>query len=354
MYVRARAKPQAAETIAFIMLIGLTYDLQQDYLDLGYSEEQTAEFDSLSTIEGIEDVLRAMDGGGHETDRIGRVTNLVERLARGDRWHLVFNVAEGLHGIGRESQVPALLDAYEIPYTFSDPLVCALTLHKGMAKRIVRDLGIPTADFAVIAREADIAGVNLPLPLFAKPVAEGTSKGITRDSKIDSPAQLASTCRRLLADFPQGVLLERYLPGREFTVGIVGTGDAARAIGVMEVLLLEGAESEGYSYANKHDWVGKLGYRLITGPLGEEAIDLALRAWRGLGCRDGGRVDVRQDDTDRLNFIEVNPLPGINPQISDLTILANLAGWKYPQLIGAILESALQRVKTQPLAVSRG
>jgi D-alanine-D-alanine ligase len=333
------------------MLIGLTYDLQQDYLDEGYSEEATAEFDSLTTIEGIEDVLRAM---GHEVDRIGRVTALVERLSRGDRWDLVFNIAEGLHGIGRESQVPALLDAYEIPYTFSDPLVCALTLHKGIAKRIVRDLGLATADFAVVAREADIAGVHLPLPLFAKPVAEGTSKGITRDSKIDSPAQLASTCKRLLAEFPQGVLLERYLPGREFTVGIVGTGEAAQAIGVMEVLLLEGAESEGYSYANKHDWVGKLGYRLITGALADEAIDLALRAWRGLGCRDGGRVDVRQDHAGRLNFIEVNPLPGINPQISDLTILANLAGWKYPQLIGAIVESALQRVKRQPLAASRG
>src|SRR5688572_3644321 len=129
------------------MLIGLTYDLRQDYLDDGYTPEQTAEFDSRVTIDGIESALRDL---GHQTDRIGRVTWLVERLARGDRWDLVFNIAEGLHGIGREAQVPALLDAYSIPYTFSDPLVCTISLHKPTTKRVVRDLGIPTPDFWVV------------------------------------------------------------------------------------------------------------------------------------------------------------------------------------------------------------
>ena len=141
------------------LLVGLTYDLRQDYLDAGYSDEQTAEFDRLDTIEAIEYVLHQM---GHQADRIGRVTTLVERLARGDRWDMVFNIAEGLHGIGRESQVPALLDAYEIPYTFSDPLVCAMTLHKGMAKRIVRDLGLPTAKFVVVENEHDITHATHP------------------------------------------------------------------------------------------------------------------------------------------------------------------------------------------------
>src|SRR5688572_27418085 len=158
------------------MLIGLTYDLRQDYLDDGYTAEQTAEFDSHITIDAIESALRGL---GHQTDRIGRVTSLVERLARGDRWDLVFNIAEGLHGIGREAQVPALLDAYSIPYTFSDPLVCALSLHKALAKRVVRDLGLPTADFTVIEAPADSARVTLPFPLFAKPIAEGTSKGVS-------------------------------------------------------------------------------------------------------------------------------------------------------------------------------
>lgn len=325
------------------MLIGLTYDLQQDYLDAGYSEAETAEFDSIVTIEGVEDVLRAM---GHETDRVGRATSLMERLVRGDRWDLVFNICEGLHGFGREALVPALLEAYEIPCTFSDPMVCALTLHKGMAKRVVRDLGLPTADFAVVNDESDIARVALPFPLFAKPVAEGTSKGVTRESKCDSPAQLAKTCRALLEQFQQPVLVETYLSGREMTVGIVGTGDSARVIGAMEVKALKhmGAETEGYSYANKHDWVGKLEYAIVRDSMASEAHALALAAWRGLGCRDGGRVDLRADASGKLNFIEVNPLPGIHPQISDLTILNNLCGFKYPDLIGAIVNSAMMRV----------
>jgi D-alanine-D-alanine ligase len=337
--------PSKIKKIEIGMLIGLTYDLQQDYLDAGYSEEETAEFDSLVTIEGIEDVLHAM---GHESDRIGRASALMERLVRGDRWDLVFNICEGLHGLGRESLVPALLEAHGIPYTFSDPLVCALTLHKGMAKRVVRDLGLPTAEFFVVGSDADISRVNLPFPLFAKPIAEGTSKGVTGDSKCDTPEQLARTCRWLLAQFRQPVLVETYLPGREMTVGIVGTSDAARVLGVMEVFLLKdkGAEGEGYSYANKHDWVGKLDYAIVTDAIALEAHALALAVWRGLGCRDGGRVDLRADVSGRLNFIEVNPLAGIHPQISDLTILNNLSGFKYPDLIGAIVNSALERVKS--------
>jgi D-alanine-D-alanine ligase len=257
---------------------------------------------------------------------------------------MVFNIAEGLHGMGREAQVPAILDLFQVPYTFSDPLVCALTLHKGLTKRVVRDLGLPTAEFAIVEREADIGGVDLQFPLFAKPVAEGTSKGVTKRSKIDTPAQLAPVCRHLLEQFRQPVLVETYLPGRELTVGIVGTGQEARALGAMEVILLAGAEPESYSYENKHNWVGNMRYEMATGALLDEASAIALAAWRGLGCRDGGRVDLRQDAAGLLNFIEVNPLPGINSQYSDLPILANLAGWTYPQLIGAIVESAARRM----------
>lgn len=322
------------------MLIGLTYDLRQDYLDAGFGEEETAEFDRLDTIEGIE---RALHELGHETDRIGRVTVLVERLARGDRWDLVFNIAEGQYGIGREAQVPAILDAYQIPYTFSDPLVSALTLHKGMTKRVIRDLGLPTPRFAVVEHERDIAAVTLSFPLFAKPVAEGTSKGVRKESKITSALDLDRVCRKLLKEFKQPVLVEEYLPGREVTVGIVGTGDDAEVIGVMEVLLHEGAEQEGYSYKNKKDWIGKISYRLADGAFGEEAKQLALAAWKGLGCRDAGRIDLRQDASGKLNFIEVNPLPGINPELSDLPILATMAGWTYTRLIDRLMQSAIKR-----------
>lgn len=331
------------------MLIGLTYDLRQDYLDAGYGEEETAEFDRPDTIDAIEGALREL---GHETDRIGSVSALVERLAppRGDRWDLVFNIAEGLHGIGREAQVPALLDAYGIPYTFSDPLVCALCLHKPMTKRIVRDLGVPTPDFAVVHQEKDIDSVARAFcpceakPLFAKPIAEGTSKGVTSASKVTARAQLEAVCRRLLHQFNQPVLIEGYLPGREFTVGIVGTGADAAALAVMEVTLLPTAEAEVYTYLNKEECEERVKYELAPPTIAREASDLALRVWRGVGCRDGGRVDLRADSSGALSFIEVNPLPGLHPHHSDLPIMAGLAGWRYRRLIERIVTSARERI----------
>ena len=131
------------------MNIGLTYDLRTDYLAEGYSEEETAEFDRPETIEAIEGALQEL---GYQTDRIGNAKRLVERLAQGDRWDLVFNIAEGLHGVAREAQVPAILDVYDIPYTFSDPLVLSLALHKKLTKTVVRQAGVPTPDFALVER----------------------------------------------------------------------------------------------------------------------------------------------------------------------------------------------------------
>ena len=145
---------------------------------------------------------------------IGHLQQLAKRLVDGNRWDIVFNICEGMHGWGREAQVPALLDAYQIPYVFSDPLVCALTLHKGMTKDVVRAAGVATPDFAVISELGQLKNVRLPYPLFAKPVAEGTGKGVTVESKINNAAELKSVCRRLLAEHKQPVLVERFLPGR--------------------------------------------------------------------------------------------------------------------------------------------
>ena len=270
----------------------MTYDLRDDYLAEGYGEEETAEFDHPVTIDAIEGALREL---GYETDRIGHIRSLAARLVKGDRWDLVFNIAEGLKGFGREAQVPALLEAYDIPYTFSDPLILSLTLHKGMTKRVIRDLGIPTPDFAVVESADEIAAVDLPYPLFAKPVAEGTGKGVTAASKITDRAELERVCLSLLRTFRQPVLVETYLPGREFTVGIIGTGEEAFAPGVLEVHLTEKAEKEVYSYINKEDWHGRIEYRLATDDMARQAAETALAAWRGLGCRDGGRIDLRAD-----------------------------------------------------------
>jgi len=322
------------------MIIGLTYDLRQDYLAAGYSEEETAEFDRPDTIDAIERALIVM---GHETRRIGNVRSLVRHLADGERWDMVFNICEGMFGLGREAQVPALLDAYQIPYTFSGPLVLALSLDKAMTKRVVRSLGVATPDFAVVAVPEDIEAVDLPFPLFAKPLAEGTGLGIDSRSKIDSRRQLTSVCSQLLAKFRQPVLVEAYLPGREFTVGIVGSGAAAEAIGVMEVFLRPEAEANAYSYVNKENSEELVHYNLAPEDAAAPCRDLALRAWRGLGCLDAGRVDVKMDRHGIVNFIEVNPLAGLHPEHSDLPIICSLLGISFQALMERIMASACAR-----------
>lgn len=324
------------------MKIGFTYDLRSAYLAMGYSEEETAEFDRESTIEAIEKTLQNL---GFEVDRIGHVKQLVERFYKGDRWDLVFNICEGMYGIGREAQVPALLDAYNIPYVFSSPLVFALTLDKAMTKRVIRDAGIATPDFFVVTKPDDIAKVDLPFPLFAKPVAEGTGKGIDAKSIIRNAAELKSICLYLLETFKQPVIVETYLSGREFTVGVVGTGENARTTGGMEIILRENAEQGVYSYTNKEECEQYTDYVPIVGEDKLKCEQLALDAFRVLGCEDAGRVDIRYDAAGIPNFLEINPLPGLHPEHSDLPILSALNGISYPELMKMIMDSAVQKVK---------
>jgi len=327
------------------VLVGLTYDLRADYLVQGLDDEQTAEFDAPETIDALEEALREQ---GFETERIGNLRALARRLVAGARWDWIFNIAEGLRGAGREAQVPALLDAWDLPYSFSDPVVMAVTLDKSVAKRLVRDQGIHTAPFAVIESLGDLTDLRLPCPLFAKPLAEGTGKGIGAASRIGSYEELESLCASLLERFRQPVLVERYLPGRELTVGIVGTGRDARVLGVMDVQIDASAEDGGYSYENKENYENRVRYRLADDDEALQAADTALAAWRALRCRDAGRVDLRSDEGGIPQFLEVNPLAGLHPVRSDLVILAQLAGVDYQALIETIVAAFLARTGMVP------
>ncbi len=322
------------------MKIGLTYDLRDAYLAEGYDEEATAEFDRADTIDALENAIRAM---GHETDRIGHIRQLVTRLAAGDRWDLVFNICEGLHGIAREAQVPALLEAYSIPCTFADSVSMAVCLHKGLTKTLVEKCGVPTPQFAVVEKMTDLEKINLPFPLFAKPIAEGTGKGVSPASFISSPAELNDVCESLLTRFRQPVLVETWLSGREFTVGILGTGDDARVLGTLEIVLLADAEPGAYSYTNKERCEELVRYDLVRPEDDSEVAEaerIALAAWRELNGRDAGRIDLRSDGNGRPNFIEANPLAGLHPEHSDLPMLATKVGMSYQELIRRIVESA--------------
>jgi D-alanine-D-alanine ligase len=330
--------------------IGLTYDLKDDYRALGFTDLELAEFDSRETIDAVTGALASL---GHEVVPIGHVRALAKKLVAGERWDLVFNIAEGVAGFGRESQVPALLEAYEIPYTFSDPLVCALTLHKGMAKHVARGCGVPTPDFELVTTPEEAAAVLLPLPLFVKPVAEGTSKGVTAKSLVTSHDELVDVCADLLQAYKQPVIVERFLAGREFTVGVLGTGADAHALATLEVVLREGADDQIYSFRNKAQWRELVEYRLLeASALRGEVEDVALATWRALGCRDAGRVDVRLDDSRRAQMLEVNPLAGLTPGHSDLPIMAALRGMEYRALIAEILRCAEARLAAERAAAA--
>lgn len=323
------------------MRVGLSYDLRSEYLAAGYDDVDTAEFDQPETIDAIAAALARL---GLEVVRLGSARQVAARLLAGERWDLVFNFCEGLHGFGRESLVPALLDTWQVPYVFSDPLACAVTLHKGVAKHVVRGHGLATPDFAVVEAPGDARGLGLRYPLFAKPVAEGTGKGISSASRARTEDELVAVCASLLERHRQPVIIEEFLPGREFTVGVVGTGAAAEAIGTMEVHLGPKADPGIYTFDNKEHWEGRVSYSLLTEePLRSAVEALAVGAWRALGCRDGGRLDIRLDEAGQPSFLEANPLAGLNPTHSDLPFICRFKGIPYDELIRRIVLSAVRR-----------
>lgn len=324
------------------MRIGLVYDLRDDYIAEGFSPEEAAECDAERTIAAI---ATALTNRGWTVDRVGHAKKLIERLVAGDRWDLVFNISEGMYGRGRESLVPALLDAYQIPYTFSDPVTMAVTLDKAIAKCVVAEAGVPTAPFAAVRSQADLKAIDLPYPLFIKPLCEGSSKGVSARSRVEDRTQLLSAGGDLLARYPQGILVETYLPGREFTVGLLGSGTDTRVVGVLETEPREQADAAWFqTYTYKQNCEELAIYKLANDVLAKQAAEIAVRSWQALNCFDGGRVDVRCNAAGVLCFIEANPLAGMNPGYSDFPILAEQAGMSYDALIAGFVEAAMVRL----------
>ena len=322
------------------MKIGITYDLRSEYLKMGYSEEETAELDKEETIDIISSVLQK---AGFETEKIGHFRSLIEKLEHGSRWDIVFNISEGMFGDGRESLVPAILDAYRLPYVFSGPATLAVSLNKYLTKRVVRDAGVPTPEFILVNSEAGLNQDKPGFPLFLKPVSEGTGKGIDDNSIVNNEEEFRKVCTSLLRKFKQPVLVEEFLPGREFTAGIIGSEKDARVIGVIEVCFV-GSFNPVYSYENKENWKGRVEYRLTEENISRECAETALRVWSTIGAHDAGRVDLKVGKNGRVQFVEVNPLAGMNANYSDLPILARMHGMEFQELIEEIMKAAIKRI----------
>ena len=320
------------------MKIGLTYDLRSWYLERGYTMDETAEFDKDETVVALENELARL---GYETERIGNIFQLVEKLAAGERWDMVFNIAEGIYGDGRESVVPALLDQYRIPYVFSGPVIMGVSLNKYLTRLVVAAAGVPVCPGIIANTVRDLDDLSaLEFPLFVKPVAEGTGKGITTRSLVRDRESLVSLVQELLTNYNQPVLVEEYLPGREFTVGVTGNGAEAKVTGGMEVICRDNLP---YSVEVKENYENYVTYRVYDEDMRSECDAVALGAWRALGAVDAGRVDMKADRNGRMCFIEANPLAGLNPVHSDLPMLSRLNGMAFSTLMEMIMDSAKKR-----------
>lgn len=325
------------------MKIGITYDLKTDLPASAHlPDDFQEEFDSPVTVEGIAAVLRGL---GHEVALLGDGRELLEHLLR-DPPDFVFNIAEG-HGVGRsrEARVPAVLEMLGIPYTGSDPLTLSVTLDKDCAKRLVQSVGVAVPRWSVVEPHHHldqlVALPTLPYTAIVKPAWEGSSKGIRGKCVVDNTQDLIAAVSALRRAHPQPILVEEYIPGEELTVGIVGN-EKPRVIGVLRVVPLHPTERFVYSLEVKRDWQQQVRYECLPPERVEPVVKSALHAYRVLGCRDVSRIDFRLHEGTPY-FLEVNPLPGLNPESSDLVILSRLAGFSYEQLIESILQAARDR-----------
>ncbi len=332
------------------MRIGITYDLKT--AAAGLPDDAFEEFDSPHTIDAIAAVLR---GRGHEVVLLGDGREFLEKVLA-ERPEFVFNFAEG-HGISRsrEARVPAALELLGIPYTGSDPFTMAVTLDKQCAKKLVSLAGIAIPRGFALPSEAPaeiIPVEQLAYPLVIKPAWEGSSKGIRNKCLVKTPAEVPDVVNALRRDHPQTVLLEEYIDGVEVTVGMVGN-DPPQVLGIMSVEPNEKAEHFIYSLEIKREYRRLVTYR-CPAPLPAEVLKAvatsARTVFHELGCRDVARIDFRVRDGIPY-FLEVNPLPGLNPDDSDLVIMARLLEWPYEKLVGTIVDAALARWRSAGLTL---
>jgi D-alanine-D-alanine ligase len=319
--------------------LGIAFDLKPDAAFEG-PDDLYDEYDSKATIEAVSEALSRL---GHRPRLLGGGRDCIEAMLEGPP-DLVFNMAEGSGTRSREAHVPAVCEMLGVPYTHSDPLTMAVTLHKPTAKRILASAGLATPPFEVWDENREATGLRFPL--IAKPAAEGSGIGI-RSGRLDDLAALRKEVARLLDAYRQPVLVEEFCPGAELTVAVIGTGPEARAIGVMEIRPKAGA-LEDFAYSSETKRLGFDAVEYFVPPecdpaLTERAAALAVAAHRTLDCRDISRVDLRIDASGQPSFLEINPLPGMTPGWGDVVLVAERTGSTYEHLIDLVVRGARAR-----------
>jgi len=334
--------------------VALTYNLKRKIEDADLPDDYYSEFDSKETIEAIAGGLRS---GGNEVFLVEADKGLLNWFLNNDV-DIVFNIAEGLHGESRESQVPAILDFLDIPYTGSGILALSVSLNKTLTKRLFEQSGIPTPNYKLIKDPAGLSDSGLKYPLIVKPNSEGSGKGITITSVVRDKEQLAREVERTHRIYKQEILVEEFIEGKELTVGILGN-DPPAALPTLEIDFSSCNNSGEYFYTWKvKEYEKEVEEKLGLSPLWHcparlseadmsKVRDVALKAHSVLGCADLSRVDIIFSKDGIPYVLEVNPLPGLDPKDSNFPHIAKCAGLSYAELMNKIVDVALERYKTK-------
>ncbi len=329
------------------------------------------QWDDLDSEETLDSIMGALRTHGHRVTFLEGDATILDKL-RELKPDICFNICEGHFGDSREAQIPALLELLRIPYTGSQVLTLALTLDKPMTKRVLTYHELPTPPFQVFERVDEKLDANMEFPLFVKPSREGTGMGVSAESIVRDESQLRTQLRRLFERYSEPALVERYIEGREVTIGMVGNlvtpvawrlprNETAPRIfkGLhffppLEINMDAYPVEEAGIYTSRikvelaHDF-----HYLCPAPLDEDVVDelnwLAAATFRVTGCQDVARVDFRLDanDGNKPYILEINPLPGLNPEYSDLCVEARADGWQYDELVNRILNEAASRYRLE-------
>jgi D-alanine-D-alanine ligase len=319
--------------------VGFTYNVKRSH-----DGDDEAEWDPPETIIAIANALARQ---GHIVVHLEATPDLPRVLAEADV-DLIFNIAEGVEGRNREAQVPALCELLGIPYTGSDSATLAIALDKALGKKVLLQHDILTPKFQVMETGRERLSPEMKFPLIVKPNAEGSSKGIGSTSVVDNEEELREKVKELLERYRQPALVEEYISGREFTVGLLGD-KRPRVLPPMEIKFKKVENTRPvYDYAVKQEWEEYVYYECpakLTEAEQKAMEKIARATFWALDCRDVARVDMRMDAEGRIYVLEVNPLPGLTPGYSDLVLIAKACGMEYDQLIAEIMTGGLRRMR---------
>jgi D-alanine-D-alanine ligase len=335
--VEEDAKPDPGPTLK----VGLVYNLKKHISS--HVADAEAEYDNIETVHAIRE---AIEDDHCRVELMEADETLPGRLAK-HTVDIVFNIAEGIQGRGREAEVPALCNMLRIPFTGSDETTLCIALDKALTKRLLATYRIRTPRYRVIAKDQPRIGGGFAFPAIVKPNAEGSSKGISDVAIVSDVKALRALAEKNIRDYWQDMLVEEYIPGREFTVGILGNGGDARVFAPMEIIYLDKQNPYHiYSFTVKQNYEKLIRYKSpadIGAQTEAEMVRTARKVFDVLQCRDFARMDFRLAPGGKLYFIEINPLPGLAPGYSDYPMLAEFNGTDYTTLVRGVLKAALSR-----------